>query len=249
MKKHLTLLLILSSCIMMSCDKKGGKNDLEKANLKGNIISVRQSSYNVTEKFGEAVKGEKACFELNVCEIFKKYNDLGNEMEFSEYDSFGLAFITKIKYNEQNQKVEQNRYTPEEGKLVMQFKSKYDLSGNCIEISSDAGYIAKKEYDKNNNLTKDLIKFVPYGNFIESTYFYNDKKQVISNIYSEGKTEYSYFEDGNTKNEIYYNKDGSVETKGSYTYEYDEHKNWKVQIAYNNGVPVSYIERIIEYKN
>lgn len=249
MKKHLILLLIFSNCIMISCDKKSNKNDLERGNLKGDIISLRQSSYNVTEKFGEPVKGEKACLELDVCEIFKKYNDLGNENEFSEYDSFGIAFITKIKYNENNQKVEQNRYTPEEGKLVMQFKSKYDLSGNCIEISSDAGYIAKKEYDKNNNLTKEFIKYAPYEKFIESTYFYNDKNELIRNVYSQGKIEYSYFEDGNTKNEIYYNKDGIVETKGSYTYKYDEHKNWKVQIAYNDGVPVSYIERIIEYKN
>ncbi|MFV8374977.1 hypothetical protein [Flavobacterium sp. LB1P71] len=249
MKKHLMLLLIFSNSIMISCDKKSNKNDLEKENLQGNVISVKQSNFKVTEKFGEPVKGEKNCVELNTCEIIKKYNDLGNEIEFSEFDSFGIAFITKIKYNEKNQKVEQNRYTPEEGKRVMQFKSKYDLSGNCIELSSDAGYIEKKEYDKNNNLIKEHIKYAPFGEFVESTYFYNEKNEIIRKIYAEGKTEYSYFEDGNIKDEIYYNKDGSIQTKGSYTYEYDEHKNWKVQIAYDDGVPISYSERIIEYKN
>ena len=126
------LLLLFTYCIVSSCEKKSIKNDLEKENLKGNIVSVKKSRYNVTEKFGEPVKGEIACVDLDVCSVLTKYNDFGNEIEFSEYDSFGISFITKVKYNEKNQKIEQNRYTPVEGKRVMQFKLKYDLSEGRI---------------------------------------------------------------------------------------------------------------------
>jgi hypothetical protein len=248
MKKQLILLMVLSNFIMISCEKKSNKNDLEKENLKGRIISVKELRYNVSEKFGEPVKGDNACEGLNTCGILKKYNDLGNEIEFSEYNSYGIAFITKIKYNEKNQKVEQNRYTPEEGKLVMQFKSKYNLVGNCIELSSDLGYVEKKEYDENNNLIKELVKYAQASKFIESSNFYNEKNEMIRKTYTEGKTEYTYFEDGNIKDETYYNKDGSIQIKGSYTYQFDEQKNWKVQIAYVDGAPTSYVERTIEYK-
>lgn len=249
MKKLLMLLLIFSNCIVSSCGKRANKNDLEKENLKGNVVSVTKTQYKVTEKFGEPVKGEKDCVDLETCEIIIRYNDLGNESKFAEYDSYGISFITIVKYNDKNQKIEQNRYTPDEGKRVTQFKLKYDLNGNCIEESSDAGYMVKKEYDENNNLKKELIKDWQTKEFNETAYFYNEKNELITEKYSQGKTEYTYYDDGNMKDVIYYNKDGRLQTKGSYNYKYDQHKNWTAQIAYQNGTPVSYVERIIEYKN
>ena len=52
MKKALTLLSLLMSCVTLSCQQKLDKNDLEKENLKGNVLSVRKTDYYVTEKFG-----------------------------------------------------------------------------------------------------------------------------------------------------------------------------------------------------
>lgn len=248
MKKHLILELLLISCFLTSCEIKSNINDLEKVNLKGDITSIRQTLYYVTEKFGEPVKGARKCIDLDICELYTKYNELGNEIEFSEYNSYGISFISKIKYNEKNQKIEQNRYTPDEGKRVMQFKFKYDLNGNCTELSSDYGYIEKKVYDENNNLIKESITHNSLEKF-QYTYKYNDKNQKISELYDEGKTLYTYFEDGNIKDVIVYNKDGSIERKGNYIYHYDEHQNWIVEIAYEDGAPISYVERIIEYKN
>ena len=40
--------------------------------------------------------------------------------------------------------------------MMKDIKLKYDLNGNCIEESSDAGYMVKKEYDGNHNLKKEL---------------------------------------------------------------------------------------------
>lgn len=248
MKKALTLLSLLMSFVTLSCQQKSDKNDLEKENLKGNVFSVRKVRYEVTEKFGEPVKGAKKCVDLDICELYTKYNELGNETEFSEYDSYGISFISKIKYNEKNQKIEQNRYTPEEGKRVMQFKLKYDSKGNCTELSSDYGYIEKKVYDENNNLIKETITHNSFET-LQYTYKYNDKNQKISELYESGKTQYTYFEDGNIKDVIVYNIDGSIQRKGNYTYQYDEYQNWITQIVYENGVPTSYVERVIEYKN
>ena len=249
MKKSLMLLLLFTNCIVSSCEKKSIKNDLEKENLKGDIVSVKKSNYKVTEKFGEPVKGEMDCIDLDVCSVLTKYNDFGNEIEFSEYASYGDSFITKIKYNEKNQKIEQNRYTPVEGKRVMQFKLKYDLNGNCIEESSDAGYLVKREYDEHNNLKKEFIKDWQTKEFNETTFFYNEKNEIITEKYSQGKTEYTYYDDGNIKDLIFYDKDDKEVNRGSYKYIYDQHKNWTAQIAYQNGEPIAYVERIIEYKN
>ena len=38
MKKSLMLLLLFTNCIVSSCEKKSIKNDLEKENLKGNVV-------------------------------------------------------------------------------------------------------------------------------------------------------------------------------------------------------------------
>ncbi|WP_310595486.1 hypothetical protein [Flavobacterium sp.] len=248
MKKALTLLTLLMSFVTLSCQQKLDKNDLEKENLKGNVLSVRETDYYVTEKFGEPVKGARKCVDLDICELYTKYNELGNKTEFSEYNSYGISFISKIKYNEKNQKIEQNRYTPEEGKRVMQFKLKYDSKGNCTEIRSDYGYVEKKVYDENNNLIKETITHNLSETF-QYTYKYNDKNQKIIELYESGKTQYTYFEDGNIKDVIVYNNDGSIQRKGNYTYQYDDHQNWIVQIGYEDGVPIFYLERIIEYKN
>lgn len=251
MKKSLILLLLIMSYVTLSCQQKSNKNDLEKENLKGNVLSVRKTLYEVTEKFGEPVKGARKCVDLDICEVYTKYNELGNETEFTEYDGYGFNFISKIKYNEKNQKIEQNRYTPEEGKRVMQFKLKYDLKGNCTELSSDYGYVEKKVYDDNNNLIKELIKrgTGPNEKFNEFNYKYNDKNQKISEVSEDDKTVYTYFENGDMKDVIIYNNDGSIQRKGNYIYKYDEHQNWIVQIGYENGIPTLYAERIIEYKN
>ena len=249
MKIKIILLLILSNCILLSCGRKLHKNDLEKGNLNANIVSVKTTKYNVTEKFGEPVKGEKNCSDfLDICENVTKYNSLGNQIEFTDYNSYGISFITKLKYNDKNQKIEQNRYTPVEGKRVMQFLSKYDSKGNCIEIVSDSGYNEKKEYDENNNCTKKIIKYWKTGEDNIITYFYNKNNEIIIQEYSERKTEFKYDNNGNVKDIISYNKDGSLKKKESYTYRYDEHQNWTIEIEYENKVPINYRERIIEYK-
>ena len=69
----------------------------------------------------------------------------------------------------------------------MQFKLKYDLNGNCIEESSDAGYLVKRQYDEKNNLKKELIKDWQTGEFNETTFFYNENNEVITEKYSQGK--------------------------------------------------------------
>ena len=195
------------------------------------------------------MKGEKKCVYLDVCEVITKYNDEGNEVEFAEFDSFGISFITKVKYNEKNQKIEQNRYTPIEGKRVAQFKSKYDEKGNCIEVRSELGYVEKYQFDEENRLSKKNIQYGNYRKPTETKYFYNDNDQIIIELNNFGKIEYTHDYNGNVIDEIYYNLNNKIETKGRYTYKYDEHKNWIAQIAYQDGTPVSYVERKIEYKD
>jgi hypothetical protein len=245
--KNLSLILMLIANTLISCGKID--NDLKKENLKGNIVSVKTTKYIVTEKFGEPVKGKIDCFDLDICSTITKYNDLGNEIEFTDYDSYGIGFITKILYTEKNQKIEQNRYTPVEGKRVMQFKFKYDLNGNCIEESSDAGYLVKRQYDNQNNLIKEFTKDWQTKKIEETTFFYDENNRIITEKYSQGKTEYTYYDDENTKDVMFYDKDGKEVYRGSYKYEYDQYKNWIAQIAYQDGAAVAYIERIIEYKN
>jgi hypothetical protein len=118
-----------------------------------------------------------------------------------------------------------------------------------LETSYSGMFLDTKLKTVLDNLNKELIKHWQTGEYIETTYIYNENNEIITEIYSQGKAEYTYYDDGNIKDIIRYTKDGRIKTKWSYKYEYDSHKNWIVQIEYENGTPTSYIERIIEYKN
>ena len=131
------------------------KNDLNKDNLNGKVKSVSETVYSTVLKFGEITKGA-----LHYKAIFK-YDDNGNRIEGSIYDSngdFGSKYT--FKYDGNGNQIERAEYDTN-GNLKIKAIYKYDVNGNQTEkIRYDSNgifgskYTLKYESDKQNNYIK-----------------------------------------------------------------------------------------------
>ncbi|MCL2327972.1 MAG: hypothetical protein FWC39_05595 [Bacteroidetes bacterium] len=144
----------------------------------GNVKSVKETTYKVSEKFGEAIKGEilnTAVWKYDdkgrlVEEPYKKYkyDANGNKTEQATHDSVGnLKTRITWSYNEKNKITEQNKYDSDR-KLISKTKWKYNDDGYCIDKSKfdKEGKLLEREinvYDKDRYL--EHSQYARYDNF------------------------------------------------------------------------------------
>ena len=155
------ILVILSVLCLVSygqLEKKSEKkNDLTEENLKGKVKSIKETTYEAVDKFGQIEKGDA----LN--NYFNIYNEKGNKIEDNSYDSDGnLSSKDTYEYDEKGNNIERNWYDSD-GRLGYKLIYKYDEKGNNIEenwYDSDGSlyekHTYKYEYDKNNNWTQRI---------------------------------------------------------------------------------------------
>lgn len=85
----------------------------------------------------------------------------------------------------------------------------------------------------------------------KTLYKYNEKNLLIEEFnYSKDniiqKWNYTYDEEDNTQEIISY-LDNVIWYHISYSYEFDNHRNWNKRMTYENGRVISVTERIISY--
>ena len=161
--------------LFFSCSENK-ENDLDKANLNGDVKSVYTASFDAIEKFGEVTKGEKGQIgvsgKLNG-RVYDRviFDDKGNQIERIVYN-----FTHKYKYDDIGNRIENTSYNID-GEIHWKKKYKYDDKGNEIE---------EKNYNKNGGLTsKTKYKYDDKGNEIEEK-SYDKKNKLID------KTNYEY---------------------------------------------------------
>lgn len=155
------ILAILSVLRLVSCKQSEKKNDLTEENLKGKVKSIKETTYEAVEKFGQIEKGD-ALYDDDAFP-FTIYNEKGNKIEEYWYNSDGsLLYKSTYKYDEKGNKIEENSYDSD-GRLHSKYTYKYDEKGNIIEenwYDSDGSlyekHTYKYEYDKNNNWTQRI---------------------------------------------------------------------------------------------
>ena len=274
-KMYFSILVIIF--LNISCNNANGqKNDLEKANLKGSVMSTTENTYYVTEKFGEIVKGEIILDDV----IFNKANNI-TKYKLNGYMIESNGFIpTKFTYNDKNQIIEENNFTSNTkllhkydstgleiemnnfhmDTLVQKKKFKYDIKGNEIEYNS---------YDYNGKLSFKIKNKFDGKKIIESKWLNNDGTLSSTN-------KYKYDKNGNIIEDITIDSNNKVTNKYNSTYDknnnlieyrmfidndirneltiykysyskFDSNKNWTEQIEYENDIPTKIKERTIEY--
>ncbi len=230
------ILATLSVLYLVSYGQSKKKNDLTEENLKGKVKSIKETTYEAVDKFGQIEKGNVFYDRFSL--LFNSpftiiYNEKGNKIEKNYYNSDGsLKSKTTYKYDEKGNNIEENIYGSD-GSLKSKTTYKYDKKGNNIEENT---------YDSDSRLNfKATYKYNEKGNIIEKNYYDSDGRLNF-------KATYKYDKKGNN---IEYNicySDGSLDkTTYKYKYEYDKNNNWTQQVTYENNKPTQITERIIEY--
>src|SRR5258705_1991052 len=127
----LCIMLLFNSCssdVKVKTDKKI-KNDLKDDNLNGKVKLIKETAYDVVEKFGKIEKAEKSV------SFNSLYDDKGNRIETNWYKPDGsLDEKTSYKQDEKGNLIEEICYKSD-GSLKSKITPKYDEKGNLIERS------------------------------------------------------------------------------------------------------------------
>ena len=209
MKKHFILSLLL-----LTTYSAIGQTDLEKQNLKGTILSLKQSIFIATDSVGNLVKEKvisKAKYTFNT-RGFLIESSVDNPDKYEFY--LPEKSITIYKYDADFKIIET---IAEEGQETMQKKYFYNKAGNCIKTKTS------------NQKTKSLID--------KSEFKYNSKNQLIAENnthYSDIGNRISEYDANNTISAEIWNVTNKGEKKSSsYTYKYNQN-NLEIESVYTN---------------
>jgi YD repeat-containing protein len=243
MKKFFSIIqaffiLIVSSCTISTKNSKQ-RTDLEKENLKGDVILI--------------VEDHKKDGKLK--NIIKLYNDIGN-LETIFDDTFIEDFPIMTTFYYQNNKIQSSIKTGyKKEKFYVETFYNYDKTGSLTSSLSKSltGTKAKKNIvyivDENNNIISEKINDSELN--VETNYYYskNIKDSVVTRYSGVwNKIHVDYFIDGNLDRTYDKDLDSKEESTITYRYEYDAVGNWISQIYYLNGKKIDDKIRKIYYK-
>lgn len=196
----------------------------------GNLFNSESYEYN--DK-GKKIKTQRYISNLvnQHITIIHKYDDFGNNIEDSIYNSDGLISIHKFKCDISGKRIEEKDYDAD-GKLNLKIIIEYDNRGNEVE---------RKYYNKDGKIyIHTSYKYDDAGNNIEVNQF-DDGGNLKSKTTSKYDDKYN-----NIENDIY-DENNHLKFSGISKYEFDKKGNWIKCVEYDNNLPTYIKERKIEY--
>lgn len=232
MKNKIFYILILT--ILVSCTNS--KNDLTESNLKGEVWKIQETSYEGEEKFGEYVVGDKnywghSYYEFNKAgniTVSKRLDDVGEITSLSKYTydkSDNCISIETYKDDELTQKqvnvIDKNKIVEvkvfdEDGELESVYK--YEYSGKEISVGSI--------FDKNDNITNSFFNELRNGLLIKQTVNDSIGETIRISRFNRNKN-------GDVIEQVTQFPKDTSEYKYSFSYEYDEERNWIKQYQFD----------------
>jgi hypothetical protein len=228
--------ILLFAIFFYSCKNSPKENDWVKYNLKGNVESLSEFTYEAISKFGEIEKGKKVQDNVDYDGDKQfRFNKRGNLIENSEYQSDQnftykyfydnqdrliefISFIDNMKYvitkyfYQKGNLIEKSNYASN-GILHSRIKYKLDENGCPViefEYMSDGILYKYKRYLYDNN--KKLIEEISYNSsgILEAKYnivYDKDGFMIEENTYIPDNLLLT------TTNKKYFNKGKTIETK------------------------------------
>lgn len=241
-------ILFITFIAFLGCQKQTNKNDLSEINISQNVSSIKTTSYNVQEKFGEILKSNF----LSSHEVF--FNSAGkiertifktnldSEVEINFYDKNGFKIRQNSKSSNNNTYVTIYKY--EKGLNIEQ--NKFDSLKNLYTKT-------KFLYDDDGNLVEEFLFDGDDGSTLHSTrYKYDEDNHLIDelNVDKNGKKIFhktmTYDEHGNEISSTVEDNNGII-SNFSNVYTYDQNENWIKKIVYRENNLSIYLEREINY--
>lgn len=279
MKKLYLLFIVMS--VLASCGNGGGSltsKDLEANQLKGNVKSVKVSTYEAVENFGKIKKGKLILASYETIDI-TEFDELGNISVITNYNkngefegksifsykdghkdnisSYGSDgdLILKSVFNWNNDQLISNIIYDSRGKESS--KTLFEYDGNKLKTTSLYMYdnlrFKSEVVEYEGDLPKETVSYDKNGKETNrTTVEYKNGKPSIHSTYNGS---YALDENGlTTKSVDCYNvlDKYSEDVKGIfiYEYEYDDKDNWIRCIVYKGEIkqPYHIVEREIMYR-
>lgn len=245
-------------------------SDLMRKNLKGNVLEVISYYYNRPALI-DSRKVDKG--ELKTM-LTTTYNDLGNELSFSdgqyrtisEYDENGYKIGFRLEDDSgafQSVKIENNSRGKRVSEIV--YNARKTIIGKRLytrnrdtTIVLEFGYpqleIPKNKslYNRNGNKIHEE-KFNQEGDKLLAISFRYNKDQLLvfksqfnyGHSVTYSETKYVYNQNNDLVHKMILEKKGNVIYR--YEYEYDDKQNWTSKTEYENDIVVQVQERKIKY--
>lgn len=285
------ILLTLSICtLLLNCtggtksesavegDFNPNKNDLTKANVKGDVIEIIDTIFTALEKFGELKKSDVKNITvtsfsngfITESTVYRADREMDNKMICAYRNDTIVSLIQYDSKNKQESKevydyskaecFSENSNYDKNDDLVRIIKTKTDSLGNVVEEST---------YDKKGQLTSKALSTYLNKHYRTETVSYDengdlDYKLVIEYDSINNPVSYSFYDESGDKKiktlqkfntqkdvveEIMYSY-FYEDSKDEYTYEYkyDSTNNWIEKIRFESQKPKSITSRSIKYK-
>ena len=183
-------ILLLVTILLTACGKQGKgkksnlrKSDREELFIKGDVKSVRITTHEAVESFGEI---EKKKF---ISDILEVYNEDGFKKEYYEFDSSGK--IDHKRWSENGGFISKGETYLETGEVYQRLLIDVDAHGNNVvgSFQSNKGKLLEKQirdYDINDNLLQVTV-YSSDGSVLEKTLnSYNSNGKLIENSKVDG---------------------------------------------------------------
>lgn len=197
----------------------------------GNPLETRHQSagYELYDADGKLTE-ESSPYRLMMEDSYKDiyiYNAQGELIEREEYDE-NESLIGKTIFEQSGDKrIEKHYYFDRNGEIKLRRHTVYDLEDNITEIAyyGENEQINPKRFYKSNPLEKYRKNTLPDGEgYTVEEFRYNEKNEFSHRILT------IYDAEGNLKEHLCYESDGTLYLKDEYIYEYDSIGNWIKQI-------------------
>ncbi|WP_179335345.1 hypothetical protein [Winogradskyella costae] len=248
---RILILGLLATLTLNNCANEIKENDWVEDKLKSKVLSYKETSFSAKDSFNIISKGERKRESFN-SDYEKRYNEKGNIIEVSNYDSNGLLNQkSKYEYNKLDLLTVKKEYSSD-GSLNTIISYKYGDNKTMTEWDNgENGTVCKLHYNENGDIEKNwyldgdlyskyLFKYDKNGNEVEIISYSEDNK--IDNSWNLKYNELEYIVEKQR-----YDKDNNLIREIKYKYDYDKNNNWIKRIDFVDNFPLYVLEREYEY--
>lgn len=252
-------LLFILSLLIIACSDKKLPHPFDD-NLKGNVKSIEQITYEAKEAFGEIVKGERR---YGYDDVYTQYNENGREIHKAHPNPEGqYEFISNYNYDV-NGRLESRFFTRKlDSANVFNAVNYYqfnDLEKLLIVTTYESDSVYKWQI---KHYYDDLFNLISIDEY-DANDVLKSKSKLEINENEDSILQYKYDHNGElvmkylarldeNKNMIFYeeyDKEGDVQNTIKFNYTFDEFDNWIQRLEFwdNESKPRYITERTITY--
>jgi hypothetical protein len=229
------------------------KTDLEKQDLKGDVISVNEIIY-----YAKSDNSDELGDLYN--RYYKEFDKNGFMTSLESYGSEDYLIRKSLNFSDNNGLITESEIYDQDNELINRELYKYDDKGNLVQVSvkdpnGDNGYIRYYKSDSDGNVISISTRYGENDEeHFKSSFKYNNKGYRVEAVYEDNSSDYNrkyyyeFDENGLQNKTTSYTENDELIKEVSHEYSFDDSGNWIKQLGKDRGRSDYITMREIEYK-